>query len=219
MIPFSILSGQLLAEGNSVQEISILDVSRIGFPFRVPKSFHKSWDAIRLQFYCRKNSAYREVVLRDVFCEMQQETEFFVVYRVETNQPDYKAAVTHWRRHGRAIRHRWMMYLRRIGTRSGTTGFPVCSRMALGAPAYPSCRRWRLLWIGQSCGKNISHCRTRSFLHGIGRCTDWANIRFHACRCGMCMSAARTVRACFRSRKRCAGLCTRRGARTCSRYW
>ena len=50
MIPFSILSGQLLAEGNSIQEISILDVSRIGFPFRVPKSFHKSWDAIRLQF-------------------------------------------------------------------------------------------------------------------------------------------------------------------------
>ena len=32
MIPFSILSGQLLAEGNSIQEISILDVSRIGFP-------------------------------------------------------------------------------------------------------------------------------------------------------------------------------------------
>ena len=94
MIPFSILSGQLLAEGNSIQEISILDVSRIGFPFRVPKSFHKSWDSIRLQFYCRKDSAYREVVLRDVFCEMQQETEFFVVYRVETNQPDYKAAVT-----------------------------------------------------------------------------------------------------------------------------
>lgn len=87
MIPFSILSGQLLAEGNSIQEISILDVSRIGFPFRVPKSFHKSWDAIRLQFYCRKDSTYREVVLRDVFCEMQQETEFFVVYRVETNQP------------------------------------------------------------------------------------------------------------------------------------
>ena len=54
MIPFSILSGQLLAEGNSIQEISILDMSRIGFPFRVPKSFHKSWDAIRLQFYCRK---------------------------------------------------------------------------------------------------------------------------------------------------------------------
>lgn len=94
MIPFSILSGQLLTEGNNIQEISILDVSRIGFPFRVPKSFHKSWDAIRLQFYCRKDSAYREVVLRDVFCEMQQETEFFVVYRVETNQPDYKAAVT-----------------------------------------------------------------------------------------------------------------------------
>ena len=36
-----------------------------------------------------------------------------------------------WRRHGRAIRHRWMMYLRRIGTRSGTTGFPVCSRIPL----------------------------------------------------------------------------------------
>lgn len=85
MIPFSILSGQLLAEGNSIQEISILDVSRIGFPFRVPKSFHKSWDAIRLQFYCRKDSTYRAVVLRDVFCEMQQETEFFAVYRVETN--------------------------------------------------------------------------------------------------------------------------------------
>ena len=94
MIPFSILSGQLLAEGNSIQEISILDVSRIGFPFRVPKSFHKSWDAIRLQFYCRKDSTYRAVVLRDVFCEMQQETEFFAVYRVETNQSDYKEAVT-----------------------------------------------------------------------------------------------------------------------------
>ena len=58
MIPFSILSGQLLAEGNSIQEISILDVSRIGFPFRVPKSFHKSWVpfvgdviAIALGFY------------------------------------------------------------------------------------------------------------------------------------------------------------------------
>lgn len=65
MIPFSILSGRLLAEGNSIQEISILDVSRIGFPFRVPKSFHKSWDAIRRSFI-----AGRTVSIVRLFCAM-----------------------------------------------------------------------------------------------------------------------------------------------------
>lgn len=76
MIPFSILSGQLLSAGEKIQEVSILDVSRIGFTFRLPRQWHGNWDAMELHVYCRRDSAYRVIVLHDVLCEMEQETEF-----------------------------------------------------------------------------------------------------------------------------------------------
>ena len=94
MIPFSILSGQLLAAGEKIQEVSVLDLSRIGFTFRVPRQFHTDWDAIELHVYSQKDSMYRTIVLHDISCEIEQKTEFFVLYRAETNQTDYKQAVT-----------------------------------------------------------------------------------------------------------------------------
>ncbi len=90
MIPFSILSGQLLSAGEKIQEVSILDVSRIGFTFRLPRQWHGSWDTLELHVYCRRDSDYHVIVLHDVLCEMEQETEFFTLYRVECNQSDYK---------------------------------------------------------------------------------------------------------------------------------
>ena len=94
MIPFSILSGHLLSAGEKIQEVSILDVSRIGFTFRVPRQWQKEWDAIELHVYCRKDSAYHTIVLHDICCDIEQETEFFVLYRIACNQPEYKQAVT-----------------------------------------------------------------------------------------------------------------------------
>lgn len=94
MIPFSILSGQLLSAGEKIQEVSILDVSRIGFTFRVPRQWHGNWDMIELHVYCRKDSAYRVITLHDVLCELEQETEFFTLYRVECDQAEYKQIVT-----------------------------------------------------------------------------------------------------------------------------
>ena len=94
MIPFSILSGHLLSAGEKIQEVSILDVSRIGFTFRVPRRWQKEWDAIELHVYCRKDGAYRIVVLHDVCCDIEQKTEFFILYRVECRQSDYKQVVT-----------------------------------------------------------------------------------------------------------------------------
>lgn len=106
MIPFAILSCQICRNGYENQEVRILDLSEEGFTFRLVRDFfeenaekmnvtipgegERTVTTFVLHFFQFRESKYREVILSDYQLEVEEEQEFYVLYRLTTESERYR---------------------------------------------------------------------------------------------------------------------------------
>ncbi len=96
MIPFGCLSAWLLPGEGSEIEVSVQDLSCLGFTFRLPsQQVIPELEGIRLHFRTLSDPDARFVLSRDTFTFFQdpeESSKWHTVYRVETNSPGFAGA-------------------------------------------------------------------------------------------------------------------------------
>lgn len=173
MIPYAILSGKIQTQ-QAETEIRILDLSEDGFTFRLAavqssdvrmttvQGLNVSGAAlvetdmsICLQFYCFAESLYQEMELRTFFVEEEESTEFYVVYRVTTEDPLFQ-------KYARMVMEEYTRYIHLKLEESDAvlskelTGYPAEKDTIFSADFVQQKR----LWISEGKTKHVSTFQT-----------------------------------------------------------
>lgn len=153
MIPFAILSCQIQKNGYENQEVRILDLSEESFTFRLVRDLSEEnagkmdGASFILHFFRFQESRYQEVVLSEYQLEVAEEQEFYILYRLITEDAEYH-------RYAGDLMKEYMRYISlKLNEDDGElskalTGYPAEREEKYAADFATQKKRWFAEWNG-----------------------------------------------------------------------